>query len=464
MIEIIGTELYQWDTGRSVAVTNIDAQCVHFANQGDSKAVIIEIENGSAKIPDYLLQTGKQLCAYAVANGVTIEKKVFSVRKRERPENYIYEEDQRNYIYALVQSAEEATAEAMRVAEDLKTARDNGEFDGKPGADGYTPVRGVDYWTEADKDEIKDYVDEQIGTGGGGSAEGAVLYTTQDLTPEQKAQARENIGAANSAELGSAKDVYRVAFDYEYEDEETGEKSYEILLAAYDGHNADLLNKTLHIKTYAYGEMCYMVYVNYYDEWSGETYQEQIDGYFPINPDADIEQDQKSGLCEFDIVVPDMDDSEVYIAIPFYTNQYIEQPEISLEKGTVWEEIKNIDEKPSIIACHYGDDGWWRKWSDGFAEVCIHVEASEDEIMYYSDNELVFTGRLPFDFQNRRYVLSTMTGSNEDGSHMGGIVTVDDVYMGGEDGYTPEFHAWAQYGDFNYISGSLYITGYWCVL
>ena len=26
--------------------------------------------------------------------------------------------------------------------------------DGAPGADGYTPVRGTDYWTEADKQEI----------------------------------------------------------------------------------------------------------------------------------------------------------------------------------------------------------------------------------------------------------------------------------------------------------------------
>ena len=34
------------------------------------------------------------------------------------------------------------------------------------------------------------------GGGGGGSAEGAVLYTPQDLTEEQQAQARENIGAS----------------------------------------------------------------------------------------------------------------------------------------------------------------------------------------------------------------------------------------------------------------------------
>lgn len=33
---------------------------------------------------------------------------------------------------------------------------------GKDGADGYTPVRGTDYWTDADKAEIKGYVDEAV--------------------------------------------------------------------------------------------------------------------------------------------------------------------------------------------------------------------------------------------------------------------------------------------------------------
>ena len=35
-------------------------------------------------------------------------------------------------------------------------------LDGKDGIDGYSPVRGVDYWTEEDKAEIKSYVDEAI--------------------------------------------------------------------------------------------------------------------------------------------------------------------------------------------------------------------------------------------------------------------------------------------------------------
>lgn len=34
--------------------------------------------------------------------------------------------------------------------------------DGKPGADGYSPVRGTDYWTDADIEAIHAYIDERI--------------------------------------------------------------------------------------------------------------------------------------------------------------------------------------------------------------------------------------------------------------------------------------------------------------
>lgn len=57
----------------------------------------------------------------------------------------------------------------------LQEAKESGEFDGrdgldgkdgKDGVDGYSPVRGKDYWTDADKAEIKAetkaYVDEAI--------------------------------------------------------------------------------------------------------------------------------------------------------------------------------------------------------------------------------------------------------------------------------------------------------------
>lgn len=34
---------------------------------------------------------------------------------------------------------------------------------GDPGANGYTPVKGTDYWTSEDISEIQSYIDNQIG-------------------------------------------------------------------------------------------------------------------------------------------------------------------------------------------------------------------------------------------------------------------------------------------------------------
>ena len=51
------------------------------------------------------------------------------------------------------------TKVSTEVGSALTEAKESGEFDGE---DGYTPVRGTDYWTDADKAEIKAYVDESI--------------------------------------------------------------------------------------------------------------------------------------------------------------------------------------------------------------------------------------------------------------------------------------------------------------
>ena len=53
-----------------------------------------------------------------------------------------------------------AVSELSTAVDDaLSQAKTSGEFDGE---DGYTPVRGTDYWTNADKEEIKAYVDDAI--------------------------------------------------------------------------------------------------------------------------------------------------------------------------------------------------------------------------------------------------------------------------------------------------------------
>ncbi len=59
---------------------------------------------------------------------------------------------------------------------------------------GKTPVKGTDYWTEADKQEMVEELTEQAAP---------VSYNAQTLTEEQKAQARANIGATSNNVLMS---------------------------------------------------------------------------------------------------------------------------------------------------------------------------------------------------------------------------------------------------------------------
>lgn len=44
--------------------------------------------------------------------------------------------------------------QAVNTAESVRTDADNGVFDGKDGADGHTPIKGIDYFTEAEKTEM----------------------------------------------------------------------------------------------------------------------------------------------------------------------------------------------------------------------------------------------------------------------------------------------------------------------
>ena len=67
------------------------------------------------------------------------------------------------------------------------------------GEAGYTPVKGKDYFTEADIAEIVQAV------GGMASApQGAVMYTAQSLNASQRLQARVNIGAASKEDINTA--------------------------------------------------------------------------------------------------------------------------------------------------------------------------------------------------------------------------------------------------------------------
>lgn len=190
-------ELWQWDTGRTLTV---DADCsqVHFSNKVFGRSVDVDVVDGTAVIPDVLLQVDKELIAWAFVgtaeNGYTKISKVFKVKKRNKPADYVFTppeqtsleeikekieylesiqdpdaiknavEDylEQNPIEAPVQSVNGQMGEVKLTAEDvgaiskddlqeatneaLAQAKASGEFDGKDGKDGYTPIKGVDYF------------------------------------------------------------------------------------------------------------------------------------------------------------------------------------------------------------------------------------------------------------------------------------------------------------------------------
>ena len=87
------SELWQWDTGRTLAV---DADCsqVHFSNKVFGRSIDVNVVDGAAIIPDVLLQTDKDLNVWAFVgtaeNGYTKISKTFTVNRRNKPADYVF--------------------------------------------------------------------------------------------------------------------------------------------------------------------------------------------------------------------------------------------------------------------------------------------------------------------------------------------------------------------------------------
>lgn len=153
------SELWQWDTGRTLIV-DFDCSQVHFRKNAFDRSIDVDVVNGVAIIPDVLLQTDKDLIVWAFSgtaeNGYTKISKTFKVNRRNKPADYVFTPVEQTTI-------EEIAAIAQSVRDDA----DNGLFDGPQGpvgpvgpagANGYTPVKGIDYFTDADKAELVDAV------------------------------------------------------------------------------------------------------------------------------------------------------------------------------------------------------------------------------------------------------------------------------------------------------------------
>lgn len=155
MLCVYGSPLYQWDLNRQLLIDTVDIHSnfvIHCCHKDDTNALVIEpiFKDDAilANIPNILLQRSGFLRVYVVIEGDTVFDTSFYVIARPKPEGYVYTETE---IYTVKEMVEDA----------LIKAKESGDFNGK---DGHTPVKGKDYFTEAEKAEmIRTVQDEAVG-------------------------------------------------------------------------------------------------------------------------------------------------------------------------------------------------------------------------------------------------------------------------------------------------------------
>lgn len=183
--------LYQWDTGQKlVGCTGL---YVDFPI-GD-EVYRVETADGMCIIPDELLQTSGSHKVYECMTNNTIRSFGFSVKPRPMPPNYVYTPTEKLTLEGLAQRVDDAIADMIRRA-------DSGEFDG------YTPVKGVDYF-DGEKGDKGD------------------PFTYGDFTPEQLASLKGDKGDKGDNGKDGA-DGYTPVKDIDYFDGVNGKSAYQI--------------------------------------------------------------------------------------------------------------------------------------------------------------------------------------------------------------------------------------------
>lgn len=133
-------QLYQWDVNQYLTELQPTAEFVDYPM--GNEVIRIKADGTRCRIPDEVLQTyGGKTCYERYPDG-TFRAYSFSVLYAPKPPDYVYTPEERTTFEAL-------TARVDAAIEEIKRRADSGEF---------TPVKGVDYFTNAEKVEMMESV------------------------------------------------------------------------------------------------------------------------------------------------------------------------------------------------------------------------------------------------------------------------------------------------------------------
>ena len=173
-------QLYQWDVNQHLTELQPEAQFVDYPI--GNEVIRIETDGKRCRIPDEFLQdAGFKTCYERYSDG-TYKAYSFNVLSSPKPPDYVYTAEERTTFEALVKKADAAIDEIKRRA-------DSGEF---------TPVKGVDYFTEEEKNELM----ESVSDGAIGEFRKVVDSATTELSDNHNLQlAKYNANASEKLNI-----------------------------------------------------------------------------------------------------------------------------------------------------------------------------------------------------------------------------------------------------------------------
>lgn len=185
-------QLYQWDVNQYLTELQPTAQFVDYPM--GNEVIRIETDGKRCRIPDEFLQTaGFKTCYERYSDG-TYKAYNFNVQSSPKPPDYVYTAEERTTFDALVAKADAAIAEIKRRA-------DSGEF---------TPKKGVDYFTDAEKTELM----EGVSSGAVGEFRKVVDTATAEYNDNHNLQlAKYNANASEKLTIYDTNDEQRTS-DY----------------------------------------------------------------------------------------------------------------------------------------------------------------------------------------------------------------------------------------------------------
>ena len=209
MLSLVGGELYQWDTGRIVKVVpdeDVTVHEVHFSTKRMDYAYVLKTytEDGVTycAIPNIILQQSSRLLCYEVCENSdgeeTIAEATFNITKRNRPEDYVYTEQEHFTVVSLenrlAKVEESAHVHKNKDAldsitnENVETWNDNAEI-----AHTHENKEQLDTITKADLETWRNPVSTAV-TGG---AQVGTLFKDLEVTTTLAEDASEWTGASS---------------------------------------------------------------------------------------------------------------------------------------------------------------------------------------------------------------------------------------------------------------------------